>query len=341
MIETLIDKYKGLRKRSALKSKQFQYNYAFVGVGQHSLSNLYPVIDYLGVPLKYIFSRTKENADLLAIKYGATGTDNLSHILSDPDIKGVFVCSHPNSHFEICKQVLASNKHLFVEKPPCLDSASLCELVASQKSAITQIGLQKRYAKVYSLLKSKLKSPEHYSLRFCTGAYPEGDEWMDLFIHPLDLVNFLFGTATVKNTTHTKNKQTCLLTLEHENGAIGQLELSTDYSWTSPVEELRVIDTNGNYFSSGVNYLEFSKRGKSIAGIPLEKVISRNNQREILIDNNGFVPVAELNSLSVQGYYQEIKDFLDVVEGRSNKKLTSLEDLIPTFELLKNIKSSL
>ncbi len=49
----------------------------------------------------------------------------------------------------------------------------------------------------------------------------------------------------------------------------------------------------------------------------------------------------ELNSLSVQGYYQEIKDFLDVVEGRSNKKLTSLEDLIPTFELLKNIKSSL
>lgn len=341
MIEALIDKYKGVRKRALLKSNQFKHKYAFVGVGQHSLSNLYPVIDYLGVPLKYIFSRTKENAELHAKKHNAKGTDDLEQILNDPEVKGVFVCSHPKAHFELSKQILTAGKQLFVEKPPCLELSELDELIKIQNSNIVQVGLQKRYASVYSTLKQKIKSPQHYSLRFCTGAYPEGDEWMDLFIHPLDLVIYLFGKVSKHQVTQSQNGQTNLLTFEHSNGVKGHIELSTDYSWSCPIEELRVSDASGNYYSSGVNYLELSKRGKSVMGIPLEKVIAKNTQKEILIDNNGFVPIADLNSLSIQGYYGEIKNFIDKVEGRSKNQLTDLEQLKPTFELLNNIKSSL
>ena len=53
MIQQLIERYKRIRTKHFL-AQTYQYSYAFVGMGQHSLSNLYPVLHYLGVPLKYI-----------------------------------------------------------------------------------------------------------------------------------------------------------------------------------------------------------------------------------------------------------------------------------------------
>lgn len=37
-----------------------------------------------------------------------------------------------------------------------------------------------------------------YNLKYLTGSYPEGDAMLDLFVHPLDYVTFLFGKAEVK-----------------------------------------------------------------------------------------------------------------------------------------------
>ena len=53
MIQALINRYKRMRTEHYLR-QTYQYSYAFVGMGQHSLTNLYPVLHYLGVPLKYI-----------------------------------------------------------------------------------------------------------------------------------------------------------------------------------------------------------------------------------------------------------------------------------------------
>ena len=71
MINSLINRYKQFKKNDRLNNLgSYSHQYAFVGVGGHSLDNLYPVIDYLGVPLKYIHSRTVSNAEKLAPKYG-------------------------------------------------------------------------------------------------------------------------------------------------------------------------------------------------------------------------------------------------------------------------------
>ena len=49
MINQLIERYKRFRTEQYL-AQIYQYQYAFVGMGQHSLSNLYPVIRYLQIP---------------------------------------------------------------------------------------------------------------------------------------------------------------------------------------------------------------------------------------------------------------------------------------------------
>ena len=52
MLTQLIDRYKRFRTEHYI-THTYQCQYAFVGMGQHSLSNLYPVIRYLQIPVKY------------------------------------------------------------------------------------------------------------------------------------------------------------------------------------------------------------------------------------------------------------------------------------------------
>ena len=341
MLSPLIDKYKAFRKKKQLSQySSYTVSYAFVGVGNHSLSNLYPVLDYLGVPLKYIYSRTLENAELTAKKYNAKATDDLNLILNDDEIKGVFVCTHPDSHFVLAKQILSAGKALLIEKPPCKTTEELQELIRLSVNQTVQVGLQKRYATVYQKIKKQMKSPQSYRLNFQTGAYPEGNSLWDLFIHPLDLAVFLFGDVKSSTIKQSQNKETSFVLLEHTSGVVGNLELSTDYSWTAPQESLVVNTKTGVFSSDGLFELSFIEKSKTLAGIPLEKVFPKPIQQHILLSNKGFVPIAENNSLTLQGYYGEISAFISVVE-KGKGDLANFTDLSESYRLLDEIGKEL
>ena len=83
--------------------------------------------------------------------------------------------------------------------------------------------------------------------------------------------------------------------------------------------------------------MTFIPKSKKIAGIPLEKVLQKPIQRHLLISNNGFVPIAENNSLMLQGYCDEINNFVQACEGNNKVPLTNLNELFKTFELLEKL----
>ena len=138
----------------------YQYQYAFIGIGQHSLTNLYPVLHYLGVPLKYICVTSEHKARLIERKFpGGNSTTSRDEMLNDETIKGVFVSASPSAHFSIALQVLKSGKSLFIEKPPCQSLEELDQLIDLQRlygSHVAMAGLQKRYAPAVQLLKKRL-----------------------------------------------------------------------------------------------------------------------------------------------------------------------------------------
>ncbi|MBQ1668402.1 MAG: Gfo/Idh/MocA family oxidoreductase, partial [Prevotella sp.] len=186
MIQELISRYKRMRTEHYL-CQTFQHTYAFIGMGQQSITNLYPVLHYLGVPLKYICVTSERKAKLIEKKFmGVKATTSLDEILKDENVKGVFVAATPTSHFYIATQVLQSGKSLFIEKPPCKTLEQLDTLIGLQqkhRSPVVMVGLQKRYAPVVHLLKKRLDK-EHlinYDLHYLTGAYPEGNALLDLY----------------------------------------------------------------------------------------------------------------------------------------------------------------
>ena len=74
--------------------------------------------------------------------------------------------------------------------------------------------MQKRFSPVTAILRKKLRDKQlvSYNLHYRVGLYPEGNELYNLFIHPIDLVTFLFGDTKILDVHKTNSK----------NGEIGR-----------------------------------------------------------------------------------------------------------------------
>ena len=345
-LDNIIDRYRRIR---SMRELQYTYTqqYALVGFGNHCANNLLPIIQYLQLPLKYIYCTSEKKANLISLKYkGIKGTTSLQDILLDDTISGVFVAANPHSHFHIATEVIKAGKSLFIEKPPCKDERELMSLTDTIKLYGSQhivVGLQRRFAPATQILQKRLRigRGRHYHYRYLTGLYPEGDALLDLFIHPLDYVTFLFGKARVKAAEEMRSKdgtQTLFLMLEHQ-GITGMLELSTDYSWQDAQEQLSISTDKGQYVLDRMERLDFSPRHSAIWGIPLEKVFQNNATVVSLYGRNGFVPTVGNNQIVSQGFFSEIQAFADMVENRcEDNHAFCLESVKHVYSLMAEIK---
>ena len=318
-MKRLIERYKRQLSRNNLRQTCSEV-YAFIGIGNHSTSNLYPTLDYIHVPLKYICCKSMDKLPLIEHKWrGVKATISLDEILADEEVKGVFVSVNPSSHFTIAKKVLESGKAIFIEKPPCSSLAELKQLMDLEQS-LAVVGMQKRYAPATKILQKQLKKEPllTYNMKYLTGGYPEGNPLLDLFIHPLDYVCYLFGKAEIRSCEYiqVRNGVTLLLTLRHE-AITGILELSTAYSWQNAIETLTVNTERGIYELSQMETLTFTPKPGQVFGIPLEKVTRRSAITETLLSRNNFVPTTVNNQIYTQGYFDEIKAFVAAVQKGS------------------------
>ena len=344
-LDNIIDRYRRIR---SMRELQYTYTqqYALVGFGNHCANNLLPVIQYLQLPLKYICCTSEKKAELISQKYkGVKGTTSLQDILLDDTISGVFVAANPHSHFLIATEVIKAGKSLFIEKPPCEDKRELKALTDTVKlygSKHIVVGLQRRFAPATQILQKRLRigRGRHYHYRYLTGLYPEGDALLDLFIHPLDYVTFLFGKARVKAAEEMRSKdgaQTLFLVLEHQ-GITGMLELSTDYSWQDAQEQLSISTDNGQYLLDRMERLDFAPRHSAILGIPLEKIFQNKATIVNLYGRNGFVPTIGNNQIISQGFFSEIQVFADMVENkRDDDHAFDLESVKQVYTLMSKI----
>ncbi len=342
LIDRSIQRWRSQRNRKMLQSP-YSAQYAFVGIGSHALQNLYPVLQYLGIRLKYICCKSPDKLVMIERRFGVIATTSLDTILNDSEVEGVFLCTSPQSHYDICTRVIEAGKYLFVEKPPCQTLDQLELLTAADKKQIVMVGMQKRYSPLIRALKKQLVKKEliNYTMSYHTGAYPEGNPFTDLFIHPVDLVQYLFGNAELKSVQQIDRNGTTTIQglLSHET-AKGYIELSTAYSWTNPKETLYVNTQAGEYRLEQMERLCHYPRPKRIAGIPLEKLGLFTNTEQTLIERNNFNPLVGNNQLYTQGFLSEIKAFADMVEF-SGENISPLSSMATTYKLLSSLKQQL
>ncbi|MDE6696136.1 MAG: Gfo/Idh/MocA family oxidoreductase [Muribaculaceae bacterium] len=339
LISNNIYRWRTFRNRKMLQS-DYSAQYAFVGVGSHALQNLYPILQYLGIKLKYICCKSSDKLELIKRRFGVKATTSLDEILNDSDVKGVFVCTSPQQHYEICTRVISSGKYLFIEKPPCRTLQQLEKLIEIDTQQKVMVGMQKRHSPLINILKNHLTKTDiiSYTLTYHTGAYPEGDPLTDLFIHPVDMVAYLFGSAKKISIQHTDQNYAVTIQglLSHDN-IKGFIELSTAYSWTNSEELLRVNTTSGEYRLNQMEKLLYTPHPKKIIGIPVDKLGLFSTSEQILMERNNFNPIKENNQLYTQGFFSEIKAFLNMVE-HSGKNVSSLANMRNAYIILEFLK---
>ena len=349
-IQTVINRYKQMRSKRFLENI-YEQQYALVGIGKHSLNNLLPVIQHLQLPLKYICCTSVEKAKTIQRKYiGIRGTNSLSEILTDKNVKGVFVSTTPRTHFSIASEVLKSGKSLFIEKPPCESSQQLNTLTDKIKlygAEHVVVGLQRRFSPCTYILQNRLRKDtvHSYHYRYLTGLYPEGDALLDLFIHPIDYVTFLFGAAQIKAVETIKSSHnggiTLFLILQHRHLS-GTLELSTDYSWQTAQDLFDINTSKGIYSLNRMEVVDFTPKHSSVAGIPLEKVFKNNTPTINLYGRNGFIPIMENNQIYSQGFYSEIETFANIVEHKiKDTHISDFDSLKNTYRLMDEIREQI
>ena len=138
---------------------------------------------------------------------------SLDDCLEFEELDAVLICVHTDLHYEMTKKVLLHGKHVFLEKPFCLDMRQAEELVAlaREKERILMIGHVVRFMPPYQKLKEFVDNGQFGPLKFLSlsrySGVPAWGEWVerrssfgstggalfDLLIHDIDFVNFMLG----------------------------------------------------------------------------------------------------------------------------------------------------
>lgn len=151
-------------------------------------------------------------------------TDNPDHILTDPNIDVVSVASYDNFHFDQVMKCLAADKHVFVEKPLCLDSNQARQIVSlfrTKHNLRLSSNLILRLSPRFTSIKGMIDSGRMGQIYYFEGDYHYGrlhkitHGWrgdIDFYsvvyggaVHIIDLITWLSGD-TVEEVVAFGNK---------------------------------------------------------------------------------------------------------------------------------------
>lgn len=137
---------------------------------------------------------------------------NFDECLQNEELDAVHICVHTDLHYEMAKKALMHDKHVFLEKPFCLDIRQAEELItlAEQKKKILMVGHVVRFMSPYQKLKQWIDSKEFGELKFLSlsrfSGVPGWGQWkdkqvigtsggalFDLVIHDIDFASYVLG----------------------------------------------------------------------------------------------------------------------------------------------------
>ena len=212
-------------------------------------------------------------ADLDPVAAGETGrkfgfersTTDYRTLLSDRRINAVFVFTRHNAHARLVLEALEAGKHVFVEKPLCLNQEELERIRAAHSAAEGRqllVGFNRRFSphavKMKSLLASRTE-PLTMSMMVNAGVTPATSWTQDPLIgggrivgegcHWMDLMSFLAGAPVIRvvatriggapGVLVRDDKAT--ITLSFADGSLGTLHYFGNGHRAYPKETLEVF----------------------------------------------------------------------------------------------------
>jgi polar amino acid transport system substrate-binding protein len=309
-------------------------NIGFIGAGSFANNVLLPALkghcNFIGIA-----TNKGNNARNIADKYGFNYcTDKSQDLLKDKNCNTVFVATRHDSHAQYVMDAIQNKKHVFVEKPLCLNETELEQIKDLQKTsnAFVMVGFNRRFAPLIQKVKTLINSNQSVAInyRINAGILPP-DHWIHNkqigggriigeACHFIDLAAFIAGSkirSVSANEMASANnlRDTLTINLQFENGSIATI----------------------SYFSNGSKelnkeYLEIFTNGQSI-------II--NDFKEMSV----YGKTTKKNNLSSQdkGHKEEVKLFLEAIKKGKNCPISfdeTYNSMLATFKVEESISKN-
>ena len=317
---------------------------ALVGLGEQCLNNILPSLILTGeVCIKSVcdldFYKAKHVAERLNITSFYT---NYKKMFLNEQFDAVFVACTPQDHYLIAKYAAHKKIPIFVEKPPCVHIEELYDLIktANYYSSLISVGMNFRHTKFIQYIKEMLNKSNFGNILYINIHHvsnkPKGSLWglpsylhsflLAQAIHPIDLALLLGGSyIDIIHQNKICNKDIIEnISLSFSNGISAniltsnkyphfefRLEILTDKSNLITINNMNEIKINGEIQK---NFLDEDKRWSTVwSGSSLSGGFENN------------------------GYLHEIQDFINSVKKKNMISCSSIETLIPVYEIIEHI----
>ncbi|MBT3766394.1 MAG: Gfo/Idh/MocA family oxidoreductase [Rhodospirillales bacterium] len=269
---------------------------AFMGTNQFDLVNVASARGLSAVALK-----DKYNAQ--------AATSDPDEIVNDDAVEAVVIATRHDSHAKYVIAALKQNKHVFVEKPLCLNREELAAIAeaAEASSGILTVGFNRRFS---PCLKDVIKhfdgrgEPLAMSYRINAGRIPlEGpDGWLhDPAIgggriigeacHFIDTLQAVTGARPVSVTANTVNpgratlagNDIATITIQFDDGSLGTIHYWSNGDASAPKERLEIYGSGRIAVLDNFRRLDLSANGRT------KTHRSRNQQKGFAEEAQAFI----------------------------------------------------
>ena len=296
-------------------------------MGRHHARNYHEFAD---VDLRAIVDIDRGRAEEIAARYGCRAYASVGELLAEePEIAAASVVTPTSDHVETAAALLASGKHVLVEKPiaATLEEADRLIALAEEHDVILAVGHVERFNPAVRALKRSIERGEMGEIVSVVarrvGVMPpqvkDANVILDLAIHDVDVFRFLLGadlpTEAFCNAGRTNGGD--LFDFADMFLRFGRVACLLQVNWVTPVKirELAVTGTRGyaevEYVRQELRYHAAQSVGTTDS---FSEVTAYSEQAPEIVEHEHVEPLA-----------RELGEFVRAICGRPAEIVTGAE----------------
>ena len=238
-----------------------------IGAGNFVLSTILPNLKKTDALLDAIVSAKGMSAATLGKKYDfQSASTSFKETLDNSSAELFIISTRHNLHAEQVMGALSAGKHVFVEKPLCLNEGELNEIIKvhNDNPGTVVVGFNRRFSPFAAKLKSLLGGSVMNINATMNAGYIPPDSWVqDLEVgggrivgeacHFIDLCSYLIGSNVVSvcmNSMGTKldtATDNASILLKYENGSQATINYFANGSKSYAKERIEVFSSNQTF----------------------------------------------------------------------------------------------
>lgn len=320
-------------------SKNGKINIGVIGAGLFGKALLLPALSKIeGIELCVIATASGMNAQHVGNKYDFSEcTTDYSNVISNKDVDAVVVLTPHSEHAQMVTNALQAGKHVFVEKPLCINKEELKDIIKvfNQGNSALIVGYNRRFSSLAAEMKKTFanrKEPMVLHYRVNAGFIPAthwvhsprqgGSRVIGEICHFVDMVQYITGEFPVRvfaeriggNNSTSVNNDNVIISIKLSSGSIASI----------------LYAGNGDKSFSRERVEAFCEGTTAVL----------EDYRSLLIQKNGKKRRVKLRNQDM-GYQFELENFINIISGKSKIEFFPKEmfsSTLTVFEINKSLE---